>query len=211
MKSNRCWWEINENTLGTSEQNTLDTLETERYWGNGVVLGVCFVNPSEFLNPRQRDSKLPPKVLDQIKKNVKLWEQHANIKFNFDSAEEEADIRIVFTAKENRSCLGTECHSVAAGQPTMHLSAGAVIAMPPILLHEFGHCLSLKHEHQRSNRPFEFLIIPTLHYYRLRNSWPVQQVYDEYIWVNSASVIHHLPWSPRSIMQYEIKGSCIDS
>jgi hypothetical protein len=72
------------------------------------------------------------------------WMKHCNILFTF-GEDPHAPVRIAFDPGEgNWSFIGQECLEIPVHEPTMNLEnwddAGT-------LLHEFGHCLCLEHEH----------------------------------------------------------------
>jgi serralysin len=75
----------------------------------------------------------------------------ANLKFSWGPANV-ADIRISFAYSGSWSVIGTSCKNVPKNQPTMNfgwLTPGVTDAEAQrVILHEFGHALSLIHEHQ---------------------------------------------------------------
>lgn len=67
------------------------------------------------------------------------------IQFAYVATADDAHIRIRFDRFSNASYVGTDALAVSKGQPTMML---ADWNDQKVVLHEFGHALGLKHEHQ---------------------------------------------------------------
>src|SRR5438876_455053 len=70
------------------------------------------------------------------------WARYANIQFKLDSKDADAEIRITFEGRRSHSYIGTDSAKMNPSEPTMAL--GSLDSA----LHEFGHALSLEHEHQ---------------------------------------------------------------
>lgn len=102
-----------------------------KQWPVGSVLSVAFIGGTTS----QRDL---------VKQHAPRWSRHANVRFEF-RASLPADIRVAFDSSDGAwSYLGTDCAEIPANQPTMNLGWQD----QDVILHEFGHTLSLAHEHQ---------------------------------------------------------------
>jgi hypothetical protein len=127
-------------------------------WPAGQPVIGCFM---EKKNAAQRDAFL---------KATRAWTAHANLTFDFGEApgyrscsiDEPSDIRVSFRpALASRSEVGTLALDVAPGQPTLHISTGALGEQIKaslddrigIMIHELGHALGLPHEHQHPQSP----------------------------------------------------------
>lgn len=105
----------------------------DKFWRPGSVLKVSFVGGTQAER-------------DRVMEVAGRWSDHANIQFDAGD-HDDPDIRIAFDRNRHWSRIGTDSRlSVEAGDPSMTF----VGSTPPegTILHEFGHALGLKHEHQ---------------------------------------------------------------
>ena len=87
-----------------------------------------------------------------VKKIAPQWSQHANVRFEFVQGGA-SDIRVGFDPTDgHKSMVGTAAR-YRQGQKTMNLAlrGRATAQEERVILHEFGHALGLKHEHQNPN------------------------------------------------------------
>lgn len=102
-----------------------------KQWQAGTALSIAFIGGSET----QRA---------QVRSIAPQWEQVCGIRFDWRTSLP-ATIRVAFDPSDGAwSYLGTDCAEIPANQPTMNLGW----LDQAVILHEFGHALSLAHEHQ---------------------------------------------------------------
>ena len=111
-----------------------DTVTRET--NNTLILKVAFLDGTAAEHTR-------------VKKIAPQWSQHANVRFEFVQGGA-SDIRIGFDPKGGHwSTVGTAAR-LKQGQKTMNLAlrGSGTDEGRRVILHEFGHALGLKHEHQ---------------------------------------------------------------
>lgn len=174
-------------------------LDSAYAWPNGSTLRIGFVDGSYEARTAVRDM-------------ANRWTEHANLKFDFvlsGNAPEtdDLDIRIQFEASACSSKVGTSSRYAAEwGEVTMRLcNMDAQIGSPRfqrVVLHEFGHALGLKHEHQNPNVKFEWNYDYVYNYYATYSGWDRartdRNVFDA---VNPTGVLAS-EHDPDSVMHY---------
>lgn len=161
-------------------------------WANGSELGVHFMDGTSEEH-------------DKCRQWASQWSEFANIKFDFNAASD-AEIRVSFE-KTGRSWsyLGTDCLLIDRDKPTMNfgwtLEEGTV-------LHEFGHALSLGHEHQNPDGGIQWneaAVIRDLS--GSPNFWDEATIRHNVLKKYSTSQIRGTEFDPDSIMLYAFPGS----
>ena len=80
-----------------------------------------------------------------VRRYLPLWSVYANIQFEF-SQDKDAEVRVAFREGDgNWSYIGTDCLTIPLDQPTVNF--GFLDSAEANVLHEFGHVLGLRHEH----------------------------------------------------------------
>ena len=137
---------------------------------------------------------------DKVKLAAKKWMAHCNILFTF-SNHARAPIRIAFDAGEgNWSYVGKECLEIPLSDPTMNLED----MDEGTLLHEFGHCLCLEHEHSHPDKAIQWnkpVVYAALG--GAPNFWSKEQVDAQVFKRYSGSMTVRNKFDPKSIMMYE--------
>lgn len=103
-----------------------------KQWRVGEVIDIAFMEGTKSQK-------------EFVKKYASEWEQYANVKFNWDVSSRNSDVRITFRKNLGSwSYVGTDALFIPKSQATMNFGW----LDESTVLHEFGHMLSLLHEHQ---------------------------------------------------------------
>ena len=155
--------ELEESENGTTEREA-------KLWPVGQVLRVRFLEGSE------------PQMA-AVKNGASQWEKYANVKFEFVSEEEDAEIRIEFEEGDGSwSYVGTDALALVPQQDEATMNFGWDVTTQTgqdTVLREFGHALGLIGEHMNPYDP-----IP----------WAAEAVYRYYSeppWNWSRDMVHH--------------------
>ena len=155
-----------------------------------------------------------------VKEVVKVWESHANVIFEFPSDWDEKsppEVRILFSAPENRSYIGRDILAVTANEKpdnlqwTMQLNPDGLSEEADFtgtILHEFGHTLGFMHEHQRPDARLKLdYDLPKLYkWYEEEYNWGVSKV-DEQVFNFQENVGKDFAankFDTKSIMMYAV-------
>nr|NIQ14761.1 Tolloid-like protein 1 [Candidatus Dadabacteria bacterium] len=167
-------------------------LLTGTKWKNGRTLRVTFLDGH-------------PTVKQRVIKYAKVWEEYANIKFQFGNFPN-AEIRISFKQEGSWSYLGTDNLSIPKNQPTMNygwLRPNTPESQYHVVYHEFGHALGCIHEHQNPAGGIQWNKEAAYRYYG-RQGWSRamvdQQVFNKY----SVNHTQFTEIDPTSIMMYPV-------
>ncbi len=202
--------EINEDFCSTMDENDFNdhsimeengTVEDRasgakgKFWPSGQVLRVRFQNGSNALQT---------KVFNYFK----TWGDYANVSIVKVTAGN-SEIRVRFGTIGNNSYVGTDNKDIAQANQTMNLQLtdnSSESSIRRAALHEFGHALGLKHEHQNPYANISW-DKPKVYAYFAQQGWSQQTV--------DAQVINSLGWGPaqhtgfdaQSVMAYSIPAS----
>jgi len=133
-----------------------------------------------------------------------IQEAHANIKFEFTQSAE-AEIRVAFDESDGAwSYIGTDALQIPKNQPTMNLGFldGGTAA------HEFGHALSLGHEHQNPEGGIQWnreAVIASLS--GPPNNWSVEDIEENVLDKYAVDHVRGTVFDPDSIMLYSFPAS----
>ncbi len=203
--------EISANFCGTSDEhdfNDHSLLEENgsaddrgsgakgKFWPAGQVLKVRFLNGSTSLQNR---------VLNY----AKTWSNHANVTFVKVTAGT-AEIRVRFGNVGHNSYVGTDNLLIAPNLQTMNLQLtdnSSDVDVRRVSLHEFGHALGLKHEHQNPFANISWDKPKVYAYYASTQGWSQQMVDAQVLNKHTYESTQHTSLDPQSIMSYSIPAS----
>lgn len=135
---------------------------------------------------------------------INQWAPHVNLTFKF-VEDPGADIRIVVSgqAKDgNWSAIGNDALRISPGEPTMML--GTDYKSPDfthIVLHEFGHALGLKHEHQHPDAGLDWNLPVVYREYR-NLGYSNETIYLDVLKKLDRAEVRLTPYDRQSIMHY---------
>jgi hypothetical protein len=169
-----------------------------RLWRNGKTLRVHFLDGSE-------------EIRKLVAKYGSEWSRYANLKFNFDSKDNDAEIRVTFSQPGSWSARGTDALTVAKDRPTSNM--GLILSSPDeedqarIIRHEFGHIIGLIHEQQSPNADIKWNKAKVLEYYTgPPNNWSVGLIEDTILKkLPEFKDPPYRPFDPKSIMMFPIQ------
>jgi len=170
-------------------------------WQAGRTLGVYFVNGSDEMKSR-------------VMKIAKIWEDHANIKFEEVKDNRDSQIRIGFYAFEGHwSYLGTDSLSIPLSNITMNLDGLSINEstseneMIRVVLHEFGHALGFGHSHKHPEAGIPWDIPEVYKYYEINQGWSKSdvdyQILDRY---TRDQLAFSTTYDKDSCMQYAVQN-----
>ena len=173
---------------------------SDRLWENGKNLSVRFLDGT-------------PDIHDQVKRYASIWEQYANIKFNFITSGP-AEIRVSFRKDLGAfSRVGKDVLACLEPKRTMNLpidSSNSDREICRYVLHEFGHALGCVHEHSSPSRSFQWNEDAVRRYYNKRG-WNNEKI-DKNIFrrYDKKTVSQYSEFDPHSIMIYRIPEKLTD-
>ena len=126
-------------------------------WPQKYTIKVCFI----------RDSNFSQSKLDWVKQVIEKYiVPLINLSFQWDVTPQESDIRITFDqSKGAYSAIGNQALQFPKDQETMNLGwldtqtdydSEDAAGTGAVVIHEFGHCLGMIHEHSRADAPFNW-------------------------------------------------------
>ena len=139
-----------------------------------------------------------------VKRIAPEWSKYANIRFEF-VEQGESDIRIGFDPNNGHwSCIGTEAMDRLADEKTMNLALGSEAEKEGAILHEFGHALSLQHEHQSPTAEIQWNKAVIFAELCKSQGWSKEEVAANVLNRLKADETNFTNFDPASIMNYVI-------
>ena len=150
-----------------------------------------------------------PELQEKVKNVAQEWVAPgmANLELIFVQDPAQAVIRVSFVMDGNSwSAVGTDCRSVKAPEPTMNFGwltpSSAEDSIRRVVLHEFGHALSLIHEHQNPVGGIKWNWEQV--YKDLSGKWTKEQIDHNVFESARVAETNHTAFDPHSIMIYPI-------
>lgn len=153
-----------------------------------------------------------PAVQEKVKEYARLWEEHANISFDFVD-DINAEIRVSFDLDGTSwSALGKDALNVdwfPKGQPTMNYGwltpDSDEQEFSRVIVHEFGHALGCIHEHQNptdtNQIPWDK---PAVYQYYAERGWSKATVDQNIFRKYAQNITKYTDFDDKSIMLYAI-------
>jgi len=174
------------------------TLSKASQWNPGDRIPVAFLGGA-------------PELQEKVKSVAEEWVAPgmANLDFLFVLDPAQALIRISFIPGGSWSAIGTECRRISAPEATMNFGwltpSSAEGEIRRVVLHEFGHALSLLHEHQNPiggikwnwEQVYKDLSGPP-------HNWSKEQIDHNLFEPARVGETNHTAFDPSSIMLYPI-------
>ncbi|MBZ7927046.1 hypothetical protein LAC81_25455 [Ensifer adhaerens] len=166
-------------------------------------------------NPKRRILNVSfldePTYLDKVIKNARGWEDHIGMNFRFGPSD--PDILIAFDKGGSWSYIGTDSRYYAQrGRPSMNFgwfdSKTADGEFSRVCLHEFGHALSLVHEHSHPGGKISWKEKAVFAYYK-KQGWSEDDVRRQIFKKYQLSQVNGSGYDQTSIMHYPIDASLV--
>lgn len=179
------------------------TSATEKMWNIEEVITVYLAtnNGSDFIR-------------DQVKQYARVWEQYANIKFDFITDFRAAKIKVgFFNNKQSWSWLGRDVLFNPLQLYTMNFGWFDAATLPEefsrTVTHEFGHALGFLHEQQSPVSPLQWNLDKTYAYFKTTNNWDPAMVDAQVINKYNRNNTNFSSYDRFSIMHYEVPNDLL--
>ena len=143
----------------------------------------------------------------RVKRVAPEWSKYANVRFEFTQAEP-SDIRIGFDPDDGHwSYVGTGAqYSDEPMRKSMNLALRGEAYPDRVILHEFGHALGLKHEHQSPALSIQWNEPAVIQAYKERQGWSEEDIRHNVLARLDVSKTNFTAFDRHSIMLYPISN-----
>ncbi len=149
------------------------------------------------------------KVKSKIRQYAQEWENYSNIDFEFISGKN-GDIRIGLEKGGSWSKIGTVALGIPKNRKTMNFGwfndNTSDESFRSTTMHEFGHALGLKHEHQSPAAGICWDWDKVIPYYKNKNDWTEKRTRGNLKMLSNTNVGNYTAYDPLSIMHYGISN-----
>jgi len=173
------------------------TAYSEKMWTPGEIIKYAIID----FNGKQESLK------DTVQKYAGIWENYANVNFEFTEKADEAQIRIGMESGSSWSCIGRDALQVASNAKTMNFGwlGNDAEANQRVILHEFGHALGFVHEHNGPDANIKWKKNLVYQYYaQAPNFWSKDMVDQNVMFKYSQTLTNYSNYDEYSIMHYPI-------
>ncbi|HYW08663.1 MAG TPA: M12 family metallopeptidase [Longimicrobium sp.] len=202
-----------------SPKRTQAIRETEYQWVNGTVLHYYFFDrPDDGTKVLLQDGTTEWRswVGEEAQRRVvrdafAKWKSLGiGLRFEEVAAREEAELRIGFMRDDGSwSYIGKYATKIGSAERTMNFGWNLLDDFDTAL-HEIGHALAMKHEHQN---PKSGIVWDEAAVYQTfkgePNFWEAQKIHDNIIRKLEIGAINGSTWDPDSVMHYEFSAGLI--
>lgn len=194
-------------------QRAAFVLHISDMWVNGTVIHYCFFDHNRHGSPENWTGRAADKR--QVKKAFQEWKDLGlGLEFVEVNKLDEAEIRIGFSQSEGSwSYLGTyPMNRVSPSKRTMNFGWSLTTAHgKDTALHEIGHALGAKHEHQNPFSGIQWKRDAVYAYFSAPpNSWSHSKIDRNILDAVEESEVEGSAWDGNSIMHYEFDAALIE-
>lgn len=173
------------------------TAYTEKMWTPGEIIKYGVID----FNGKSESLK------DTVQKYAEIWENYANINFEYTNQLSETQVRIGMESGSSWSCIGRDALLIASDEKTMNLGwlGNDAVANQRVILHEFGHVLGFVHEHNGPASDIKWKKNLVYQYYaQAPNYWSKDMVDQNVMFKYSQTLTNYSDYDEHSIMHYPI-------
>lgn len=182
-------------------------------WVNGTVIHYCFFEDGKHGSPAHWSGRPADKT--QVRKAFQQWKDLGiGLEFKEVDRPQSAEIRIGFSQGEGSwSYLGTyPINRIGADKRTMNFGWSLTTSHgKDTALHEIGHALGAKHEHQNPIAGIQWDRQAVYSYFSgPPNSWSHAKIDHNILNQVAAHEVDGSQWDSNSIMHYEFHSALVD-
>lgn len=174
-------------------------LTRARWPSDKATLTVSFLGGAPSRN-------MPQRVYESAKK----WESHMGLEFQFVEYDERSPSEVIVSFQANSghwSYVGTDSLSASTkGQPSMNFgwayAPWSSREVDRVVIHEFGHAISLVHEHLSPESDIPWNEQAVFAYYRRTQGWDDEKIRSAVLDKYNENQVNRTRYDPESCMHY---------